>query len=223
MSIRDGRQADHTASLAELERLGTSMWTGYSFSWLGNLEARAKDGEKAERALEIISTAFTLRNSFHCNGDQSGKGYSKFKYRPFTLEGNFAAAAGSGSSRRQSFPAVPANMDRLPSRRCALRSDFWFPRAKSRKVHVSRSAAENRRGRSVLAFSGKELRSYESCETGHSGGSAFPESSSGGRIWAARIILWQVEHQVTQYFHETPANEGTTPPCDTDVKAARRL
>lgn len=102
------------ASLAELDRLGTDRWTGYSFAWLANLAARARDGAKAERALEIFSTAFTLRNSFHANGDQSGKGYSKFTYRPFTLEGNFAAAAGIQEMLLQShtgtvriFPAVP--------------------------------------------------------------------------------------------------------------------
>jgi hypothetical protein len=104
------------ASLEQLERLGSDWWTGYSFSWLANLAARARDGEKAERALEIFATAFTLRNSFHVNGDQSGKGYSKFTYRPFTLEGNFAAAAGIQEMLLQShtgvirvFPAVPSN------------------------------------------------------------------------------------------------------------------
>lgn len=102
------------ASLADLDRLGSSAWCGYSFSWLANLAARARDGAKAEKALEIFSTAFCLRNSFHCNGDQSGKGYSNFRYRPFTLEGNFAAAAGlqemliqSYSGTIRLFPAIP--------------------------------------------------------------------------------------------------------------------
>jgi alpha-L-fucosidase 2 len=113
----DGEEARRiiAASLAELDRLGSDAWCGYSFSWLANLAARAGDGEKAAKALEIFSTAFTLRNSFHCNGDQSGKGYSKFTYRPFTLEGNFAAAAGVQEMLLQShrgvivlFPAVPA-------------------------------------------------------------------------------------------------------------------
>lgn len=113
----DGETAQRkiTAALAELDRLGPDYWCGYSYSWLGNMAARGRDGERAERALEIFSAAFCLRNSFHCNGDQTGKGYSKFTYRPFTLEGNFAAAAGiqemllqsySGSIRI--FPAVPA-------------------------------------------------------------------------------------------------------------------
>ena len=107
-------QAIIKASLADLEEKGTKWWTGYSFSWLANLAARARDGRKAERALELFSTAFCLRNSFHCNGDQSGKGYSNFRYRPFTLEGNFAAAAGLQEMLLQSysgtirvFPAVP--------------------------------------------------------------------------------------------------------------------
>jgi len=103
-------------SMTDLEKNGTSQWCGYSFSWLASLAARARDGEKAAKALEIFSTAFCLRNSFHCNGDQSGKGYSNFRYRPFTLEGNFAAAAGLQEMLLQSysgtirlFPAVPAD------------------------------------------------------------------------------------------------------------------
>lgn len=103
------------AALAELDRLGTSNWTGYSFAWQSSIAARARKGAGAERALEVFSTAFCLRNSFHCNGDQSGKGYSSMTYRPFTLEGNFAAAAALQEMLLQSysgvlrlFPAVPA-------------------------------------------------------------------------------------------------------------------
>jgi len=108
-------QAIIKASLDDLADKGTASWCGYSFSWLANLAARARDGEKAEKALEIFSRVFCLRNSFHCNGDQSGKGYSNFRYRPFTLEGNFAAAAGLQEMLLQSysgtirvFPAIPA-------------------------------------------------------------------------------------------------------------------
>ncbi len=109
-------QAIIRASLAELDAKGTSAWCGYSFSWLANLAARARDGARAERALQIFSEAFCLRNGFHCNGDQSGKGYSSFRYRPFTLEGNFAAAAGLQEMLLQSysgtirvFPAIPTS------------------------------------------------------------------------------------------------------------------
>ncbi len=112
----DGQAARRTirASLAELDRLGPDWWCGYSYAWLASLAARARDGARAEKALEIFASAFTLRNSFHCNGDQSGKGYSKLTYRPFTLEGNFAAAAGiqemllqSHSGKIRIFPAIP--------------------------------------------------------------------------------------------------------------------
>jgi alpha-L-fucosidase 2 len=111
-----GAEAERTirATLDDLTRLGTDWWTGYSFAWLASLAARAGEGAAAERALEIFAEAFVLRNSFHCNGDQSGKGYSRFRYRPFTLEGNFAAAAGLNEMLLQShtgvvevFPAVP--------------------------------------------------------------------------------------------------------------------
>jgi alpha-L-fucosidase 2 len=102
------------ASLAELDALGTSRWCGYSFAWLGNMAARIGDGERAAQALKTF-LAFTLANSFHVNGDQSGHGYSDFTYRPFTLEGNFAFAAGVQEMLLQSrdgvlrvFPAIPA-------------------------------------------------------------------------------------------------------------------
>lgn len=102
-------------SIAAMDRVGPGMWCGYSYSWLGNLKARAKDGEGAAKALEIFSKAFCLKNSFHANGDQTKSGYSTFVYRPFTLEGNFAFASGLQEMLLQSyagfievFPAIPA-------------------------------------------------------------------------------------------------------------------
>jgi alpha-L-fucosidase 2 len=103
------------ASLADLDRLGTDWWCGYSYAWLGNLAARARDGEKAAEALRTFADCFCLPNSFHVNGDQSGTGKSKLTYRPFTLEGNFAFAAGVQEMLLQShtgvvrvFPSIPA-------------------------------------------------------------------------------------------------------------------
>ena len=103
-------------NLKELERLGTDYWTGYSFAWLASLQARAGNGEKAAKALEIFSKAFCSPNSFHLNGDQTKSGYSKFTYRPFTIEGNMAAAAAVQEMLLQSysgvikiFPAIPAS------------------------------------------------------------------------------------------------------------------
>jgi hypothetical protein len=101
-------------SIALLDSMGPSAWCGYSYSWLANLKARAKDGEGAARALEIFARAFCSPNSFHLNGDQTKSGYSGFTYRPFTLEGNFAFAAGLQEMLLQSYagfieiaPAVP--------------------------------------------------------------------------------------------------------------------
>ena len=103
-----------SASLAELDRLGPDWWCGYSYSWLGNMAARAGDGEKAAAALRIFAECFCLPNSFHANGDQSKSGKSKMTYRPFTLEGNFAFGAGIQEMLLQShtgvvrvFPTVP--------------------------------------------------------------------------------------------------------------------
>ncbi|MCP4644008.1 MAG: hypothetical protein GY851_26435 [bacterium] len=102
------------ASLEELDRYGTSQWVGFSFSWWALVAARGRDGATAAKALDIFAEAFVLRSSFNCNGDQTGKGYSNFTYRPFTLEANFASAAGLQEMLIQShtgvvdvFPAVP--------------------------------------------------------------------------------------------------------------------
>jgi alpha-L-fucosidase 2 len=101
-------------TIATLDRVGPDWWCGYSYSWLGNIKARAFDGKGAAEALKIFSTDFCLKNSFHVNGDQSGTGKSKFTYRPFTLEGNFAFASGIQEMLIQShtgvvrlFPAIP--------------------------------------------------------------------------------------------------------------------
>lgn len=132
------------ASLAELDRIGTGAWTGFSFAWLISLAARARDGEKAARAAEIFATAFCLPNSFHCNGDQSGKGYSKFTYRPFTLEGNFACAAGIQEMLLQSysgaimvFPAIPGGWAEVSFD--TLRAEGAFLVSAQRKGGMTRS------------------------------------------------------------------------------------
>lgn len=111
------KEADRTVisrSLALLDSVGPSQWCGYSWAWLANLRARARDGEGAREALRIFASSFVSANSFHLNGDQSGKGYSSFTYDPFTLEGNFASAAGVLEMLLQSqngivrvFPAIP--------------------------------------------------------------------------------------------------------------------
>jgi alpha-L-fucosidase 2 len=100
--------------LKQLDSIGPSQWVGYSYAWEGNLKARAHDGAGAAKALKIFAEAFCLPNSFHVNGDQSGKGYANARYRPFTLEGNFAFASGMLEMLIQShagyievMPAIP--------------------------------------------------------------------------------------------------------------------
>ena len=97
-----------------VDSIGPDYWCGYSYAWLANIKARAKDGEGAAKDLEIFARAFCSINSFHLNGDQTKAGLSKFVYRPFTLEGNFAFAAGLQEMLLQSYagfievlPAVP--------------------------------------------------------------------------------------------------------------------
>jgi alpha-L-fucosidase 2 len=115
MSNGEMDQKTIRSTIATLDKVGPDWWCGYSYSWLGNLKARAFDGTGASEALRTFAADFCLKNSFHVNGDQSGTGKSKFTYRPFTLEGNFAFAAGVQEMLIQShtgiiriFPAIPA-------------------------------------------------------------------------------------------------------------------
>jgi alpha-L-fucosidase 2 len=126
------------STLKTLEDIGPDWWCGYSYSWLGNMYARAFMGEKAEEALRIFSENFCLPNSFHVNGEQHDKGYSKFKYRPFTLEGNFAFASAVQEMLIQShtgviviFPAVPAGWENASFR--TLRAEGAFLVSAERK------------------------------------------------------------------------------------------
>lgn len=112
----DGEKSQHIirATLKRLDEVGPDYWTGYSYSWLANMKARAFDGEGAVQALKTFAECFCLKNTFHANGDQTQSGKSRFTYRPFTLEGNFAFAAGIQEMLLQShtgviriFPAIP--------------------------------------------------------------------------------------------------------------------
>lgn len=103
------------STIKRLTDVGPDWWCGYSYSWLGNLQARALNGDGAAQALRTFADCFCLPNTFHANGDQTASGKSKFTYRPFTLEGNFAFAAGIQEMLLQShrgmieiFPAIPS-------------------------------------------------------------------------------------------------------------------
>ena len=120
-------------TIINLDAKGPEYWTGYSYSWEGNLKARAMDGEGAAKALQIFAEAFCLPNSFHVNGDQSGKGYSGMTYRPFTLEGNFAFASGIHEMLIQShmgtvhvLPAIPEDWSNLEFNNLRTEGAFLF-------------------------------------------------------------------------------------------------
>ncbi len=101
-------------TIHQLDSIGPAYWNGYSYAWLANLKARAKDGNGALKALSIFNEGFLSKNSFHVNGDQSGKGYSQRTYRPFTLEGNFGAAAAVQEMLLQSYAGFIEVMPAIP-------------------------------------------------------------------------------------------------------------
>jgi alpha-L-fucosidase 2 len=79
-------------SLLQIDQLGTGYWCGYSFTWMACLAARIGESGRVLSMLDLYLRGFISRNGFHLNGDYKNLGLSRFKYRPFTLEGNFAAA-----------------------------------------------------------------------------------------------------------------------------------
>ncbi len=112
-SAEDRRIVD--ATLADVDRLGTSAWTGYSFSWMAALRARVGRGDEALRFLSDYREHTTSRNGFHLNGVITGSKISNYRGRAFTLEGNFAAAQTvhemllqSHGGRLHIFPALPS-------------------------------------------------------------------------------------------------------------------
>ena len=118
-------------SIHLLDSIGPANWCGYSYAWLANLNARAKDGVAAAKALHIFAQAFCSVNSFHLNGDQSKSGYSNYQYRPFTLEGNFAFASGVQEMLLQSYgnliqimPAIPESWRNLSFKNLRAESAF---------------------------------------------------------------------------------------------------
>jgi alpha-L-fucosidase 2 len=139
------------ASMKVLEQNGSMMWVGYSFSWQANMYARMGLGQKAAETLQKFASCFVLPNGFHVNGDLCEGKLSSFRYRPFTLEGNFAFAAAVQEMLLQSndgiievFPAIP---------------DTWqeasFNQLRAEGAFVISAKKENGKVRSVSILSEK--------------------------------------------------------------------
>lgn len=160
-------------TLRNLEKQSSDYWTGYSFSWQGNLYARAFDGDNAARVLKIFAECFCLKNSFHVNGDQCKAGHSTMLYRPFTLEGNFAFASAIQEMVIQShtgvirlFPSLPENWKNASFDKLRTYGAFLVS-AELKDGEVSNIKIESEQGgKLVIAdpFGGKEFTSNFSYE-----------------------------------------------------------
>ena len=144
-------------TLKNLEKYGSDWWTGYSFSWEGNLYARAFDGENAARVLRTFAKCFCLKNSFHVNGDQCKAGHSKFLYRPFTLEGNFAFASAIQEMLLQShtgvvkiFPAIPGDWKDAKFDKLRAQGAFLISAKKESGVVTEVTVFSDKGGRLVM-------------------------------------------------------------------------
>ena len=108
----DREIADKTIS--QLEVLGKGQWVGYSFAWAAAMYAWQGNGEAALYHLQQMWRYTCSPNGFHLNGDYKHAGVCMFHYRPFTLEGNFAAVSALQDMLLQVnegtisvFPAIP--------------------------------------------------------------------------------------------------------------------
>ncbi len=151
------------ASLEDLDQFGPGGWVGFGYTWLASLAARARDGERAARALDIFAEAFVLRNSFNANGDQTGKGYSNFTYRPFTLETNCSNASALQEMLLQShtgvidvFPAIPADWDDVAFHHLRAQGGFLVSAEKRAGKLVSLTIEAERGGTARVRLPGSE-------------------------------------------------------------------
>jgi len=161
------------ASLDQMEQLGTKAWCGYSFSWMACMQARVGHADRALQYLDDYVNSFILRNGFHCNGEQTRKGLSNFHYRPFTLEGNFAAGQAVHEMLLQSwggkvriFPAVPEAWADVSFEN--LRSEGGFivsaARSKGKTTHVTITATVDNTLNLYHSFAGDSFESNVSVE-----------------------------------------------------------
>lgn len=139
-------------SLRHIDQLGTGMWVGFSFPWMACINARAGFGNRAEMLLAVFMKGFLSRNGFNLNGDFKDLGCSWFKYRPFTLEGNFALAQAVHEMLLQShggviriFPALPESWSDIEFTGLRAEGGFSVSAALSNNqiVSIKISAAKN--------------------------------------------------------------------------------
>ena len=101
-------------TILNLEALGTGYWVGFSFAMSAQIYAMAKKGNAAAERLGQFCKGFVAENGFHLNGDYKHYGYTRFHYRPFTLESLFGFCDALHEMLLQDhqgcielFPAIP--------------------------------------------------------------------------------------------------------------------
>lgn len=101
-------------TILNLETLGTGYWVGFSFAMSAQIYAMAKNGNAAAERLGQFCKGFVAANGFHLNGDYKHYGYTRFHYRPFTLESLFGFCDALHEMLLQDhqgcielFPAIP--------------------------------------------------------------------------------------------------------------------
>ncbi|MBQ6678101.1 MAG: glycoside hydrolase N-terminal domain-containing protein [Clostridia bacterium] len=103
------------ATVRDIENNGTAWWVGYSVVWMAEFYVAQGRGDDAARLLRSFFSDNCTKNGFHANGDYMLRSDYHWKYRLFTLEGNFIATDAiqdmlmfSEWGKLRLFPAIPS-------------------------------------------------------------------------------------------------------------------
>ena len=140
----------YRSSLIQLDTLGTGNWTGFSFAWAAQLYAMSLNGNAAYEKLRTFAIGFVADNGFHLNGDFKNYGFSRFKYRPFTLESLYAFCDAIQEMLLQNhqgylhlFPALPSDWKKKVSFRHLRAYGGILVSAKAEDGALTRLTLEN--------------------------------------------------------------------------------
>lgn len=144
-------------SVNNLVKYSTSAWCGYSFSWLGNIYAWMKEGEKAAETLREFASCYCSTNTFHLNNSRCKSGLKGEYNGPFTLEGNFAFASAIQEMLMQShagyieiFPAIPRDWNDVSFNKLRAEGAFLVSAVKENGVPVKFRIESEKGGKTLV-------------------------------------------------------------------------
>ena len=190
-------QSTLDTTVSAWRRMGTGLWTGWSFPWASAIAARSGLPNMAWQVLDLYSRCFIAPNSLHVNGDHRSFGASSATYEPMTLEAGFCAAAAIMEMLLQSysglirvFPAIPDHWH-----------DAFFADLRAEGAFLVSSRMRNRHVEYVTVFSEVggpcRVRNPWNCPARVTG----VERSDGCSVLDERVLEFSTEAGVRYLLH----------------------